>query len=128
MNCSKNDLEIPNFENVEPKKNNLMRKAILSFLTIGTLGFITACGGGENTNVVESGTYEGTIAKVKPDEREIYVNYEDKKLELYFTDSTQLMHKGESVDFSKLKEDQKVSVKVEKMGKKLNPLKVNIME
>lgn len=105
-----------------------MKKAILSILTIGTFGFMAACGGGESSNVVESGTYEGTIAEVKPDEKEIYVKHKDKKLELYFTDSTKLMQKGESVEFSKLKKDQKVSVKVEKMGKKLNPLKVKILE
>ena len=87
-----------------------------------------ACGGGESTDVVESGTYKGKIAEVKSGEKEIYVKHKDQKLELYFTDSTKLMKGGKSVDFSMLKKDQKVSVKVEKMGKKLNPLKVTILE
>lgn len=104
-----------------------MRKLILSVLMIVSTGVIVACGG-EGTDVVESGTYEGTVAKVKPGEKEIYVNHDDKKLELYFTDSTKLMHQGESVDFSKLEKDQRVSVKLEKMGQKLNPLEVKIME
>ena len=103
-----------------------MKKIVWSLVFVSSLVF-AGCAGGD-TGVVESGTYEGKIAEVKPGEKEIYVNYEDKKLELYFTDSTQLTRKGKQVDFSKLKKDQKVKVKVEKKGKKLNPLKVEILE
>ncbi len=105
-----------------------MKKTIFSLFTICSLGLIAGCGSGESTDVVESGKYKGSIAEVKPDEKEIYVQHEDKKLELYFTDSTKLTKNGETVDFSKLKKDQQVSVKVEKMGKKLNPLAVKILE
>lgn len=105
-----------------------MRKTCLSLLTIGSFSFLVACGGGKSTNVVESGTYKGKVAEVKPDEKEIYVQHKDKKLELYFTDSTKLMKNGKKVDFSMLKQDQQVSVKLEKMGKKLNPLKVTIQD
>ncbi len=105
-----------------------MKNVIFSLITLCSLSFIVACGGGEKTDVVESGTYEGKVSEVKPDEEEIYVKHNDKKLELYFTDSTKLMKNGKSVAFSKLKKDQKVKVKVEKMGKKLNPLAVTILE
>ena len=94
---------------------------IISAILLGA----ASCGGG--VDVVESGTYEGTIVEVNAEEQEIYVQTpDDKKLELYFTDSTELTQKGDEVDFSMLKKDQQVEVTVEKMGKKLNPLKVNI--
>ena len=105
-----------------------MKNLIVSLMAIGSLSFMIACGGGQSTDVVESGTYNGKIAKVKPGEKEIYVKHKDHKLELYFTDSTKLMKGGKAVDFSMLQKDQKVSVKVEKMGKKLNPLEVTILE
>lgn len=106
-----------------------MKKALINFMAVSFTGFLVACGGGgESHSVVESGTYKGTIKQVKPEENEIYVKHKDKELELYFTDSTQLMQNGKSVPFDKLKADQKVSVKVEKVGKRLNPLKVKIME
>lgn len=101
-----------------------MKTSILSLAFFAVM-FFAGCGGGE-TGVVESGTYEGKVAEVKPEEKEIYVQHADKKLELYFTDSTKLMHGGEQVAFSKLSEDQKVKVTVEKEGKKLNPLQVEI--
>ena len=94
---------------------------IISAILLGA----ASCGGG--VDVVESGNYEGTIVEVNAEEQEIYVQTpDDKKLELYFTDSTELTQKGDEVDFSMLKKDQQVEVTVEKMGKKLNPLKVNI--
>jgi len=88
---------------------------------------MVACGG--NTDVVESGTYEGTVKKVEPEKTEIYVETADNKtLELYFTDQTTLTRNGESVDFSTLEAGQKVAVEVEKVGKRLDPLSVRILE
>jgi len=102
----------------------LKQAFILVFVSAMLLG-VASCGGG--TDVVESGTYEGTIAEVNAEEQEIYVETpDDKTLELYFTDSTRLTQNGEQVGFSILKKDQQVEVQVEKMGKKLNPLEVKI--
>ncbi len=104
-----------------------MVQRIILILSGIFLSFILLSSCGQNVDVVESGTYEGTVAEVKPDEKEIYVETKDNKtLELYFTDSTKLTMNGKSVDFSKLKKDAKVEVKIEKMGKKLNPLAVEI--
>jgi len=79
-------------------------------------------------DVVESGTYEGTIKKVKPDESEIYVDVDGKELELYFIDETKLTRGDEPVKFSELAEGQKVEVEVKKVGKRLDPLSVKILE
>lgn len=88
---------------------------------------LTACGG--NTDVVDSGTYEGAIEKVEPDKTEIYVKtVDDQTLELYFTDQTTLTKNGEKVDFSALQKGQSVEVKVERVGKRLDPLSVKILE
>lgn len=93
-------------------------------LSVILLGF-SSCGGG--VDVVESGTYEGTISEVNADEQEIYVEIpDDKTLELYFTDSTKLVRNSNTVDFSVLEKNQKVEVTLEKIGKKLNPLTVEI--
>ena len=101
----------------------------LSITLAGTLLFLfvlTACGG-QKGDVVESGTYRGTISEVNPYEREIYVKTPDNRtLELYFTDATNLTQNGTAVEFSALKLGQLVEVTVEKVGKKLDPLRVDI--
>lgn len=89
--------------------------------------FMAACG--EKTDVVESGTYQGTIEEVEADKTEIYVKTGDGKLlELYFTDKTTLTKNGETVPFSDLAEGKKVEVEVVKEGKRLDPVAVRILE
>lgn len=88
---------------------------------------VSACGG--KTDVVDSGTYEGTIKEVEAEKTEIYVETSDgKTLELYFTDETKLTQDGEEAQFSSLTEGQKVEVTVEKVGKRLDPKSVKILE
>lgn len=104
-----------------------MRSAILKGVMLSTILLFFACG--ESTDVVESGTYQGTIKEVEPEKTEIYVTTnDDKTLELYFTDSTSLTRNGSEVDFSELKKGQKVEVEVEKVGQRLDPVSVKIME
>ncbi len=95
----------------------------LSFIAL----LLVSCG--QDVSVVESGTYSGKVVEVNADEREIYVELDnDKTIELYFTDSTSLLKGGKQVEFAELQKDNAVKVKVEKMGKKLNPLAVKIRE
>jgi hypothetical protein len=84
----------------------------------------------ENTSVVDSGTYTGEIVEVEADKDEIYVELEDgKTIELYFTPDTQLMNKEDkAVKFDQLDEGQKVEVTVTKIGQRLDPEVVKIME
>lgn len=105
-----------------------MKKLFLkAFSMIAVLTLIIACG--QKTDVVESGTYEGTIKKVEAEKTEIYVETADgKTLELYFTDTTTLTRNGETVEFSTLQENQKVEVEVEKVGNRLDPISVKIQE
>ncbi len=104
-----------------------MKKHSLIISFVAAIAFLISCSG--DTDVVESGTYKGEIQKVKPDETEIYVSTDkDKTLELYFTDETELTQDGKMVDFSELEKGQKVEVKVEKVGKRLDPLTVKILE
>jgi CspA family cold shock protein len=98
----------------------------LAFMFVAML-FLYSCG--KSTDVVESGTYQGTVDKVEAEKSEIYVETGDgKRLELYFTDSTELTQQGNPATFDVLKEGQKVEVTVEKVGQRLDPLRVNIME
>ncbi|MFT5596067.1 MAG: putative cupredoxin-like copper-binding protein [Cryomorphaceae bacterium] len=98
-------------------------KIIPAFLM---LFLFAAC---ESTDVVESGTYSGNVDEVEADKTEIYVKTDDgKTLELYFTDETSLTAAGEEVDFSMLEEGMSVEVEVEKVGKRLDPISVKIME
>lgn len=98
--------------------------------TIGVFGFIlmmSACGG--ETDAVDSGTYKGIIKEVEPSKTEIYVTTsDDQTLELYFTDETTLTENGETVDFSALQKGQNVEVEVKKVGKRLDPVSVKILE
>jgi cold shock protein len=89
--------------------------------------FFYACE--EKTDVVESGTYQGVIKEVEADKTEIYVQTEDDKtLELYFKENTTLTRNGEVVPFDQLKEGGKVEVQIEKVGNRLEPLAVKILE
>jgi hypothetical protein len=78
--------------------------------------------------VVESGTYTGTIQEVNADESEIYVDADGKELELYFIEETELTQNGEAAEFSALEKGQKVEVEIKKVGKRLDPLSVKILE
>ncbi|AVR47274.1 hypothetical protein C7S20_00910 [Christiangramia fulva] len=83
----------------------------------------------ENTDIVPSGTYTGEAIKVDPEEQEVYLKTDDDKtLELYFTDQTKLSKDGETVAFNTLSEGQTLQVEVEKKGKRLDPISVEIVE
>ena len=91
---------------------------------------LNSCGENKNTDVVESGTYQGIAEEVEPGEKEIYVRTADDKLvELYFTDDTKLMtNDGQTTTFDALKENGKVEITVEKKGNKNVPVSVKILE
>lgn len=102
-----------------------MRKLFLPAL-IAAVPFFFSCG--EKTDVVESGTYQGTIEEVEAEKTEIYVKTkENKLLELYFTQSTSLTKDGQNVAFDQLKEGGNVEVQVEKVGNRLEPVAVKIL-
>ncbi|WP_162426058.1 hypothetical protein [Pontibacter pudoricolor] len=101
-------------------------KAIFAFLLL-LLPFMYACQQG--TDVVESGTYQGTVDEVEPAKTEIYVKTADnKRLELYFNENTTLTRNGETVQFDQLQKGQKVEVEVNKVGQRLEPVAVRILE
>lgn len=103
-----------------------MKKYIYS-LVVFAMALMVSCSGG--TDVVDSGTYKGEVVEVEPEKTEIYVKTEDnKKLELYFTDETTLTKSGQKVDFSALSEGTQVEVEVKKVGKRLDPVSVKILE
>lgn len=104
-------------------------KNILKLGSIVTVMLLLVACGGESTDVVESGTYEGTIQEVNAGESEIYVKTGDEKtLELYFIESTELVKGGTEVPFDSLATGQEVRVEVEKVGQRLDPLRVEILE
>lgn len=73
-------------------------------------------------------TFEGTVHKVVPAKKEIYVMSEGKKIELYFTETTELTTAGAKAEFAALAKDQKVKVEADKVGKRYTPLKVEILK
>jgi CspA family cold shock protein len=60
--------------------------------------------------------------------KSIATTEDGKTLELYFTDETLLTRNGEDVAFSELSEGQKVQVEVKKVGKRLDPVSVKIID
>jgi len=106
---------------------NMVMKIKLKSLVVLFIAFgFAACGG---IDVVESGTYSGTIKEIEAAKTEIYVSTEDgKTLELYFTDETSLTKDGQTVDFGMMEEGMAVEVEVVKEGKRLDPISVKIME
>lgn len=104
-----------------------MKTKIFNALCFSAIFLFFACG--ESTDVVESGTYQGTIEEVEPAKTEIYVKTDDNKtLELYFTDQTQLTQNGNPVQFDVLEEGMQVEVEVKKEGKRLDPISVKVLE
>ena|SRR6056297_2079232 len=104
-----------------------MKTKLLNTVLFSAIFLFFACG--ESTDVVESGTYQGTIQEVEPSKTEIYVETDDNKtLELYFTDQTELTRDGSTVEFSTLQEGMRVEVEVKKEGKRLDPLSVKVLE
>lgn len=103
-----------------------MKKFKIMALITGTF-LMYSCA--QKTDVVESGTYQGTVDKVEADKSEIYVETSDgKRLELYFTDSTSLTQNGAKVSFDQLAKGKKVEVDVKKTGQRLDPIAVKILE
>lgn len=98
-------------------------------LIIGVLFALVGCGGGgSDAPSVDSGSYTGTISDVNAEEQEIYVEVPDAgTLELYFTDSTEVVKNFMSMPFDSLKTDQEVRVEVEKVGKRLDPKTVHLL-
>ncbi|OKL38753.1 hypothetical protein [Pontibacter flavimaris] len=104
---------------------NRIKPFLLAFLFMVPLLF--SCSQG--TDVVESGTYQGTVDEVEPEKTEIYVKTDDdRRLELYFTENTTLTRNGETVTFDQLQKGQRVEVEVEKVGQRLDPKAVRILE
>lgn len=108
-----------------------MQKKIFSvFMLALSMFLIQSCGGEhKETDLVESGTYKGIAEEVEPAEKEIYVKTEDDKLlELYFKENTRLTKNGNTVPFDSIPKGAKVEVKLEKKGKRLEPLHVKILQ
>lgn len=108
-----------------------MRKPIERLFLTCILGFLTlvlaGCGGG--IDVVDAGTYAGTIDKVKAEEEEIYLSLDNgMQLELYFTEATQLMKGLNPVAFAELESGDRVEVTVDREGNRNIPVMVVITE
>lgn len=73
-------------------------------------------------------TIEGSIDKVVPEKREIYVLADGKKHEFYFTDKTEITKSGQPASFDVLKKALKVKVTADKIGRRYDPLKVEIAD
>jgi hypothetical protein len=104
-----------------------VHKIIAALLTGILMLFLTACGGG--IDVVDAGTYTGTVDKAVAGEQEIYLSLDNgMRLELYFTDATQLTEGARPVDFSQLEKGDRVQVTVDREGNRNIPMQVVIIE
>lgn len=97
---------------------------------MGCAFLFSACGENKDTDVVNSGTYQGTAVEVDAGEKEIYVRTADDKLiELYFTEQTKVItNDGKAASFDALTENGKVEITVEKKGNKNVPISVKILK
>jgi hypothetical protein len=117
---------IPETENTFIMKNQLLRSLGILFLSCSIL-YLAGCGRG--IDVVDAGTYTGTVDKAKPGEQEIYLSLDDGMyLELYFTETTQLMEGATPADFSALEAGDRVQVTLDREGNRNIPVQVVIME
>lgn len=79
-------------------------------------------------NSVGNHEAEGKIVKIEAAEREIYIFSKGEKLEYYFNKDTEVTEKGQPKRYEDLKEGQSVRVSSKKIGKRLDPLKVEILD
>ena len=102
---------------------NALGFSLITLLTI----LLAGCGGG--IDVVDAGTYTGSVDKVVAGEQEIYVSLENgMRLELYFSADTELVEDGEPAPFSALEEGSMIEVEVDREGNRNLPLRVEILE
>lgn len=103
----------------------MTKRTFSTILILSALTLLFGCG--KSIGVVDAGAYPGTIDKVVPAEQEIYVTLDGgERLELYFTDSTQLVRGGSQVAFDQLSEGAQVTVTVEREGNRNIPTRVEI--
>ena len=97
-----------------------------SLALLAVLLIVPACG--EGVDVVEAGTYIGTIDRAVDDEKEIYVELDSgRRLELYFTQETRLTRDGEQVPFATLDAGDRVRVTLERTGNRNDPTAVELL-
>ncbi|AWV88330.1 hypothetical protein [Bradymonas sediminis] len=101
--------------------------AVIPMLLVSSL-MLMGCEKKAEETAIESGTYAGTVKKVVPEKKEIYVDSEGREFELYFTETTTLTLNDEPAKFDALKTGQKVEVEVKKVGQRLDPISVKIQE
>lgn len=106
------------------------RGLLIAGLAVLLLVGPVACGGEQEADAVESGTYTGTLEEVVPEETEIYVELEDgRTIELYFSDETELTDsEGESISFETLSSGDRVRVEVEQVGQRNDPIAVTLLD
>jgi len=79
--------------------------------------------------LVGSGTYKGIIHEVNAGKKRILMEELGGYLiELYFTDTTMLSEKDETLPFDALTEGRKVEVEIERNGDRITPLSVKIVD
>lgn len=89
---------------------------------------LLVAGCGRQEVIVDSGTYKGTILKLNPDETEIYVSLDEKRvLELYFSEKTTVSRGELKTTFDAIEEGQSVLVEVERTDEGMVPLSVTIL-
>ena len=76
----------------------------------------------------EQSVVEGKIVEVVPGKKEIYVLSEGKKHEYYFNEKTTVSKSGEPAKFADLSNGTMVKVTADKIGKRLDPVTVEIVQ
>jgi hypothetical protein len=104
-----------------------MMKKIASFLL--ALSITLACSSAASAlTTPPNSEIEGVIVKVVPSEREIYVESEGKKHEYYFNPMTKVVRGNEEKKYEDLQKGMRVKVSANKIGKRLDPFEVRILE
>jgi hypothetical protein len=99
------------------------------FLSLGLIAaLLPAPAHSADTITPQISEIEGEIVKVVPEEREIYVLSAEKKHEYYFNEKTTVVKGETTAAFEDLKTGMKVKVTANKIGKRLDPTTVKILE
>ncbi len=95
---------------------------LIQFVTCCSLNIGWADEGQPRTSVVE-----GRISEMVPSKKEIYVRNDEGKYEFYFSSRTTITEELSPRSYSDLSEGQRVRVTSRVVGKRLDPLNVEIL-
>lgn len=104
-----------------------LRKRSASIFSVPLAAFVALLFASVAAAAPSQDTAEGKVVEKVPSKKEIYVMTDNGKNEYYFNSSTTVSKSGEEKSYSDIPEGGRVRVTANKIGKRLDPIHVEIL-